>query len=168
MKKKLSFKILVCLIAVVMLSGQVIYAETADKPVPYGLSGTLSVDSDGRHVVTFNDSNVTFYLSDTFEPYNKPVPYRDASTGITLSVESDGRHVVATNDSNETMWRADPFSDAKLTPYRTAYPRIVYIGPVAGWMSDIVQEPSVSIGFDSSQFGIIVLRTGEFIFQGQD
>jgi len=98
---------------------------------------------------------------------NEPVIYRDAGTGITLSVESDGRHVVATNDRNETIWRVDPFSDAKLEPYRTATPRIVYIGP-----DDRIygpsKEPSAMIGFNSTQFGRIILSTGEFIFMGQD
>jgi len=83
---------------------------------------------------------------------------------ILLSVEPDGRHVVATNGRNEMMWRVDPFSDAKLEPYRTASPRIVYIGPV----SVPSKEPSVAIRFNSTQFGIIVLSTGAFIYEGQD
>ena len=98
---------------------------------------------------------------------DEPVIYRDAGTGITLSVESDGRHVVATNDRNEMIWRVDPFSDAKLKPYRTAFPRIVYIGP-DDRMYSIRKEPSAGLRFNSSQFGIIILSTGEFIGLGRD
>jgi hypothetical protein len=98
---------------------------------------------------------------------DRPVTYRDANSGITLSVESDGRHVVATNDRNETIWRVDPFSDAKLEPYRTASPRIVYIGSYDR-AYDPSKGPSAVLVFNSTQFGKIVLSTGEFIFLGQD
>lgn len=98
---------------------------------------------------------------------DRPVIYRDASTGITLTVESDGRHIVATNGHNETMWRADPFSDTKLKLYRTVSPRIIHIGSYDGAYG-LSKESSASIVINSTQFGRIILSTGEFIFLGQD
>lgn len=98
----------------------------------------------------------------------KPVTYYDTSSGITLLVESDRRHVVATNSRNEKIWRVDPFSDSKLTPYRTAIPVIVYMGPIVGRADILANERTATIRFNSTQFGKIDLGTGHFVLLGQD
>lgn len=98
----------------------------------------------------------------------KPITYRDTNSGITLHLESDGRRIVATNSLNEKMWQVDPFSDAKLTPYRTAYPVVVYIGKIAGRTDILPSERAAAIRFNSTQFGKINLDTGHFVLLGQD
>ena len=89
-----------------------------------------------------------------------PLTYRDARSGTIFYVESDGRHVAAIDRSGKVLWVRNPFEDAHLQPYRTAFPRIAYIG----------RGPHhyISIGYDSSQFGLLNVDNGDFSWKGQD
>jgi hypothetical protein len=99
---------------------------------------------------------------------SNPIRYRDPKTGMVLCVEDDGRHVIATLNGRDVLWRADPFTAAELKPYRVARPRITYIGNLEDEASIPAGKNYAALRFDSTQFGIIDLQTGIFIFQGQD
>ena len=107
---------------------------------------------------------------DSYRPSKWPLVYRDEASDVTIRVEADGRHVYATRAKGKLLWRRDPFKDGRLEPYRTRYPRIVWLGPPSQFREDQfrAQGRFVGISFSSSQFGIINVATGEFIFLGQD
>lgn len=94
--------------------------------------------------------------------------YKDAATNLIFYVESDGRHVTAIDSKGKVLWTRDPFLDAHLEHYRTEKPQIVYIGAPLEWMVAEQKGHYVAINFNSTQFGIINVTSGEFIFLGQD
>lgn len=99
-----------------------------------------------------------------------PQSYRDPATGTTFYVESDGLHVAAISKEGSILWVRDPFHDANLTDYRTHKPQIVFIGK-GSWSADGIRRrevPAIQIRFNSSQFGTMKMRDGEFQFEGQN
>jgi hypothetical protein len=109
---------------------------------------------------------VAHYLTD----FPGPQVYKDPTSGTLLYVESDGRHVAAISQDGKLLWNKDPYKDARLEYYRTEKPQIVYIGPVL--KSQLARgekrESFVGISFNNSQFGVMRISDGEFIFSGQD
>jgi hypothetical protein len=101
------------------------------------------------------------YLTD----FPGPQIYKDQATGTLFYVETDGRHVAAISCAGKVLWSRDPFSDAHLSFYRTKTPQIVYIGPTPE-----KSKPGefVAIAFNSSQFGVMRISDGTFLFRGQD
>jgi len=99
-----------------------------------------------------------------------PQSYRDSATGITFYVESDGLHVAAISKEGKILWVRDPFHDAKLSDYRTHKPQIVFIGKGSWVVNGVLRKdiPTIRIGFNSSQFGVMKMSDGEFQFLGQD
>ena len=99
-----------------------------------------------------------------------PQSYRDSGTGTTFYVESDGLHVAAISKEGKILWVRDPFHDAKLSDYRTHKPQIAFIGKGSWWVNGVRRRdvPAISIGFNSSQFGVMKMSDGEFQFQGQN
>lgn len=103
----------------------------------------------------------------------RPVSYHDEGTNIVFHVESDGRHLAATR-AGAPLWVRDPFVDKNLCPYRNQRPIIVRFGPISGVReAEIVKAwkregPFVEIFFDSSQFGVVDTKTGDFFFEGQN
>jgi hypothetical protein len=99
-----------------------------------------------------------------------PQSYRDSATGITFYVESDGLHVAAISKEGKILWVRDPFHDAKLNDYRTHKPQIVFIGKGSWVVNGVLRKdiPTIRIGFNSSQFGVMKMSDGEFQFLGQD
>jgi hypothetical protein len=100
----------------------------------------------------------------------KPMSYRDPRTGVFLYVESDGRHLAAIGPDGALLWVRNPFEDAKLCVYRTPRPIIDSIAE-----ADVSKDPKfdpadkyVAIAFDSSQFGLVSEKTGDFTFEGQN
>src|SRR5262249_36881652 len=83
-----------------------------------------------------------------------PQTYKDAASGLLFYVESDGRHVTAINSEGKILWTRNPFEDARLTPYRNPFPRIIYIGPATDWTPPNKTEQFFFIRFDSSQSGM--------------
>lgn len=94
---------------------------------------------------------------------NAPLSYFSEQTGITFYVESDGRHVTALASTGKILWHRNPFVDGKLEPYRVDRPVIVRIGE-----TNRFGEKTLFIIFNSSQFGFLDYKTGEFKFNGQD
>ena len=92
--------------------------------------------------------------------------YRGES-GAILYVESDRRHLAAISSSGRLLWMRDPFKDAKVEPYRFKRPLIIYLGH-AGDACGKWKRACVAIAYDSSQFGVISLATGELNYMGHD
>ncbi len=112
----------------------------------------------------------TTYVAHYLEPFPGPQVYKDPHSGTILYVESDGRHVAAISGDGKLLWNRDPFKDGHLTFYRTKKPQIIYVGPVSKSNPRAVPEPDkfVVITFNSSQFGLLRVSNGEFLFLGQD
>ena len=92
----------------------------------------------------------------------KPLTFIDPKSRVLYYVESDGRHVSAIAPDGKLLWHRNPFVDAKLQPYRFTKPVIIGIG------LDESRDNALSIGFNSSQFGLLDPKTGDFQFLGQD
>ena len=103
-----------------------------------------------------------------------PRTFKDDRTGVLFYVESDGQHVTAINGGGTILWHRDPFVDAGLKPYwRTAWPVIDSIGKTSDKRVETMKErgkkgPFIELGYNSSQFGLLDVTTGEFTFLGQD
>jgi len=99
-----------------------------------------------------------------------PQVYRDPRSGTLLYVETDGRHVAAISPDGKLLWNRDPFKDAHLEPYRTETPQIVYLGPVSKSSHTVGGGPDkfVAITFNSSEFGLLRISTGDFEPRGRD
>jgi len=88
-------------------------------------------------------------------------------------VESDGRHIAALK-AGSLLWLRNPFVDQNLCPYRTERPIIVRVLPVSGAREGEIMKawkregPFVEIYFDTSQFGVVDTKTGDFLFEGQN
>ena len=90
----------------------------------------------------------------------KPLTFLDTHSHVLYYVESDGRHVTAIANDGKLFWHRNPFVDAKLEPYRYTKPMIRSISSPGG--------SRIAITFDSSQFGSLDSKTGDFTFGGQD
>ena len=98
-----------------------------------------------------------------------PVCFTEAISRIKVCSESDGRHVTGTDPHGKVLWRRDPFVEAKLQPYRNVFPRISWVGRPSYVCAPFVNgRPCVVITFDSSQFGVVNVSDGAFVFVGQD
>lgn len=122
--------------------------------------------------VASDTNKTTTYIGKYDQPFPGPQAYRDADSGIIFYVESDGRHVAALSKEGNVLWHRDPFTDSKLQLYRTKQPRIVWIGQPQKWMVEAMSSKGagrfISISYNSSQFGVIDIKTGDFTFMGQD
>jgi hypothetical protein len=105
-------------------------------------------------------------LDKSYDPH--PLIYKDSETGLIFYVEGDGRHITALTPEGKILWRRDPFADAKLGPYRYERPVIVYVGPEAKHEINGHTGRFIGISFNSSQFGVMNVGTGDFIFEGND
>lgn len=90
-----------------------------------------------------------------------------------LYAESDGRHIAALDSIGKLLWVRDPYSDGRLRPYRTARPVLWRISPLPEGYANLMRKawaagPFVMIEFDSSQFGAIDLRNGNYFDLGQN
>jgi hypothetical protein len=117
-------------------------------------------------------NKLTTYIGRFEQPFPGPQSYRDADSGIIFYVESDGRHVAAIGQDGKLLWHRDPFADARLEYYRTRQPRIVRLGQPQKWMVEAMTGKGsgkfVCISYNSSQAGVLDMKTGDFTFMGQD
>ena len=106
------------------------------------------------------------YLTD----FPGPQVYKDPGSGTLLYVETDGRHVAAISGDGKLLWNRDPFKEAHLPFYRTEKPQIVYIGAASKSHHPAAEksEKFVVISYNNSQFGLMRISNGEFLFSGQD
>jgi len=110
------------------------------------------------------------YLARNLTDFPGPQVYKDPTSGTLLYIETDGRHVAAISVQGKLLWNKDPFKDAHLSLYRTQKPQIVYIGPASKSHHPAGEKPArfVEIAFNNSQFGLLRISNGEFLFSGQD
>jgi hypothetical protein len=103
--------------------------------------------------------------------FRGPIAYADKTLKTVFYVESDGRHLSAIAFDGRILWTRNPFVDAKLKPYRSDEPKIVGIGPSQALGLRRSPDPKatfIGIEFDSTQFGIVDSKNGDFFFMGQD
>ena len=103
--------------------------------------------------------------------FRGPIAYADAALKTIFYVESDGRHVSAVSFDGRILWTRNPFVDAKLQPYRFPEPKIVGIGSSQSLGLRKTPDPKatfIGIEFNSTQFGILNAKNGDFTFMGQD
>lgn len=89
----------------------------------------------------------------------EPIIFHDTDKNFYVYVESDGRHITAFTSAGKILWHRNPFIDSHLHPYRCTKPIIEYIGR---------DKRGLGIRFNSSQFGSLDEKTGDFDFEGQD
>ena len=105
-----------------------------------------------------------------------PLAYRDPKTNILFYVETDGQHLSAIGPDGKLIWT----KAWNMCSYRVMVPRIAHVGyvrqPKAGdYIAEIHRKwpwlttsPVIAVVFDSSQFGLVNQKTGDFFFSGQD
>jgi hypothetical protein len=108
------------------------------------------------------------YIAHATLPYKGPVAYVDKNLQVVFYAETDGRHLSAINLDGRVLWTRSPFVDAQLKPYRVVEPRIVKINPPLPWMIVGAKGTFVAITFESTQFGLVDVKSGDFILLGQD
>jgi hypothetical protein len=96
-------------------------------------------------------NKLTTYIGRFEQPFPGPQSYRDADSGIIFYVESDGRHIAAIGQDGKLLWHRDPFADARLEA-----------------MTGKGSGKFVCISYNSSQAGVLDMKTGDFTFMGQD
>jgi hypothetical protein len=124
---------------------------------------------------------------------HEPFTYRDTESGVTFYVESDGRHVMAVDSDGKLLWVRNPFVESNMCPYRSAHPFIVALTTAqpasldtdvqAGIRKEIDRQLNqmsgerthpqegdrfISLTFNSSNFGWVNIRTGDYYDQGQN
>ena len=112
--------------------------------------------------------------------------YDDPASGVALRVESDGRHLEEIDARGKSVWVDNPHMG--LPAYRVDPPCIFALGPKAHGMSILrgsirgystfrrrvvaITEGAtghyVGLTFDNSQFGFVDVKSGDFIFEGQN
>jgi hypothetical protein len=108
------------------------------------------------------------YIGHATLPYHGPVAYADKKLKIVFYAESDGRHLSAIDFDGRVLWTRIPFVDAHLKPYRVAAPRIIDIYPPLPWMVAGQKRSFIAIQFESTQAGIVDVKSGDFVPMGQD
>lgn len=136
-----------------------------------GLAASAFVTSDNPRPECIDEHNRFPLLP---EVASTPVAFRDSHTGILLYAETDGRHLAAFEADGTLLWIRNPFEDSKLCPYRTVRPKISRILPIERVYQLQAEKywgrkgPFVQIEFNSSQFGAIDLKNGDFFGLGQN
>ena len=98
--------------------------------------------------------------------------YLDPQTRTVFYVETDGRHLSAIGPDGKLLWTRNPYVDSGSHYYRRQEV-ITYLGPspvddtsLAG--KHDLHGPFIRIAFDSTQFGVVDVKTGKFFNLGQD
>ena len=108
------------------------------------------------------------YLN-SFRPFDGPQCFTEPRSKVDVCSEDDGRHLIGRDSGGKALWRRDPFVDAKLEPYRVEFPRIIWIGSPSRECGKVLHyKHCVGISYDSTQFGVVSIKDGSFVFLGQD
>ena len=105
-----------------------------------------------------------------------PFAYKDAEKGIIFYVESDGHHISAISPDGRILWHRQPATDGNLPPYSEKHPRpnptVVWIGALSKAEGERLKHTGngrfIGISFNSRQSGVLDVKNGDFIFEGQD
>jgi hypothetical protein len=102
----------------------------------------------------------------------KTLTISDSITNNYFVLDASHTIVTAFNKSQELMWKTNPREDNSLHEYRHKNPTITYFKinairwNVAGRYKE--GDRMISIRYSNSQFGFLDMKTGKFIFEGQD
>jgi hypothetical protein len=156
-----------------------------DEREPKGSPNTFFDSRDNPNIGCYLHNNVSgsnwVYSRGPSRMITLPYILTDLDAGVTYEVEADGRHVSATDRFGALLWYRDPFADARLEHYRTDKPCIVEFDLHKRGVSDSEDwtfpertlgmhgvNRYISVSFNSSQFGLMDVTTGDFFFSGQD
>jgi len=129
---------------------------------------------DNKDSAWINDLNGhTVWDSRTKSKEGKQVIIIDSITNNYYVLDSTHTIITAYNNSKKIIWKTNPRKDNHLPEYRHPNPVINYyqIGEFSNnRFENLIKkgEKVISIGYSNSQFGLLVLKTGKFIFEGQD
>ena len=142
----------------------------AGEQEPIGSKTSFSFNHTNNTIVFTNQTSGKMWTNNFTPAISLPHAYKDPESGIIIYVESDGRHISAINPDGKIFWSRDPFADAHLEFYRTRTPRINYVGKAwpqdeDHWAKKGVKKV-IGITYNSSQFGFLDLKTGDFTFGG--
>jgi len=116
-----------------------------------------------------------YELWDTSTP--SAISYKDVRSSVIFYVESDGRHIAAIDHSGRLLWVRNPFEESKECPYRTPRPIIEKLETIevskefaTGYKNQNfnMSHNFIRVTFDSSQFGLLDVVTGDYFFEGQN
>jgi hypothetical protein len=98
--------------------------------------------------------------------------YLDPQTRVLFYVETDGRHLSAIGPDGKLLWTRNPYVDTGSHYYRRKE-IITYLGPLPAEYARVSKKqnlggPFIQIAFDSTQFGAVDVKTGNFFNLGQD
>jgi hypothetical protein len=79
----------------------------------------------------------------------RPLSYLDKQTDTLLYLEGGGRHLAALSSSGKILWLKNPIHEDLIA---------------RRWKR---KGHFVAIQFDSSQFGVVDIKNGDFLFNGQ-
>jgi hypothetical protein len=110
------------------------------------------------------------FVARATEPYRGPVAYVDKKLQLVVYAETDGKHLSAIDFDGRVLWTRSPFVDAHLKPYRVAEPRIIHVYSPLPWMLEGAKKGMAfaAVEFESTQFGLVDLKSGQFFSLGQD
>lgn len=108
--------------------------------------------------------------------YIKTVPPKailltDKKTNLKYVLDSFHIYITACTANGDSLWKTDPWRDNRIEEYRTKRPIIVDMafGSDKGYHSKTKKDEKVLwIRYSNTQFGFVNLRTGEYLFCGQD
>jgi hypothetical protein len=128
---------------------------------------------DNKDSAWINDFNGHYvWDSRSKSKEGKTLTIVDSITSNFYVLDTSHTIVTAFNKSNEIMWKTNPREDNSLFEYRHKNPTITYFKiNTIGWNVPGRYKKGdrmISIRYSNSQFGFLDLKTGKFIFEGQD
>jgi len=89
----------------------------------------------------------------------------DTESGTQFQLDTTQIYITAITSNNDTLWKIDPWKDNNLGEYRLKRPIIIYF---MFKTDEITGRKVIAIDYNSSQFGTVELKTGQFTFLGND
>ena len=93
------------------------------------------------------------------------------SSGVKFILDKERMYVTAIDKNGKQLWKTDPAVDNKLKEYRIKRPHIVYFDFSIKYVKStegFEKEQVIVVGYENSQAGYLIRKTGTFHFEGQD
>jgi hypothetical protein len=129
---------------------------------------------DNKDSAWVNDLNGhTVWDSRAKSKEGKQVIIVDPITNNYYVLDSTHTSITAYNNSKQIIWKTNPRKDNHLSEYRHPNPVITYyqIGKLPENVYGSINkkgEKVIFISYSNSQFGFLDLKTGKFMYEGQD
>ena len=117
------------------------------------------------------------YAVGTPPPTVPPMAYKDEKSGVLFHFERDGQHVSAVEPDGTVRWHVNPIDVARLKGRewegKRVWPVIIYAGPPLEWQLKAASNLGksgeyIGIAISTKEFGLIDVKTGEFVSVGND